>query len=60
MLKTYRVGAHEIQHGSITVEAGTKDEALEIAQSLIEEYGMTSDWKVFDREFEACVAEELL
>ena len=56
-VKSYKVACYETVHAYIYVDAKSEDEALEIAQEILENDGMPSDAKVFDRDFEACVAE---
>ena len=56
-IKSYRVACYETVHGYIYVDAKSEDEALELAQEILENDGMPSDAKVFDRDFEACTAE---
>ena len=58
-LKKYKVGCHETVHAFIYVNANSKTDALKKAHTILDEQGMPSDAKVFDREFEACSAEEL-
>lgn len=58
-LKSYKVGCYETIHAYIYVNAKSEKEALEKAHTILDEQGMPSDAKVFDREFEACSAEEL-
>ena len=40
--------------------ADNEDEALEKADLYLEEYGLDSTFKIFDREYDVCVAEEIL
>ena len=56
-INSYKVSCYETVHGSFYVDAKSEDEALELAQEILEKDGMPSDAKIFDREFEACVAE---
>ena len=56
-IKSYRVACYETVHGYIYVDAKSEDEALELAQEMLENDGMPSDATIFDREFEACSAE---
>ena len=56
-VKSYKVACYETVHAYIYVDAKSEDEALKIAQEILENDGMPSDAKVFDRDFEACVAE---
>ena len=39
------------------MDATSEDEAIELVQEILENDGMPSDAKVFDRDFEACTAE---
>ena len=54
---SYKVSCYETVHGYIYVDAKSEDEALELAQQILEDDGMPSDAKIFDRDFEACMAE---
>ena len=54
---SYKVACYETVHGYIYVDATSEDEALELAQEILLTDGMPQDAKVFDRDFEACVAE---
>lgn len=56
-IKSYKVACYEIVHTYIYVDAKSKDEALELAQEILDKDGMPSDAKVFDRDFKACIAE---
>ena len=53
---SYKVACYETVHGYIYVDAKSEDEALELAQQILENDGMPSDTKIFDRDFEACIA----
>ena len=39
------------------MDATSEEEALELVQEILDNDGMPQDAKVFDRDFEACVAE---
>ena len=39
------------------MDATSEEEAIELAQQILENDGMPSDAKVFDRDFEARIAE---
>ena len=56
-IKSYKVACYETVHGYINVDAKSEDEALELEQQILENDGMPSDAKIFDRDFEACSAE---
>ena len=56
-IKSYRVACYETVHGYIYVDAKSEDEAIELAQEILENDGMPSDAKIFNRDFEACIAE---
>ena len=56
-VKSYKVACYETVHAYIYIDATSEDEALELAQEILLTDGMPSDAKVFDREFEACIAE---
>ena len=53
----YKVSCYETVHAYFYVNAESEDKALELAKKILENDGMPSDAKTFDREFEACVAE---
>ena len=55
--KSYKVACYETIQAYIYVDATSEDEALELAEKILENDGMPSDAKVFDRVFEACAAE---
>lgn len=57
--KSYKVSCYETVHACIYVDAKSDDEALELAKQILENDGMPSDAKVFDRDFEACMAESI-
>jgi len=56
-VKSYRVACYETIQAYIYIDAISEDEALELAQEILLTDGMPQDAKVFDRDFEACVAE---
>ena len=56
-VKSYRVACYETVHAYIYVDSESEEEALELAQEILKNDGMTSDARVFDRDFEACTAE---
>ena len=56
-LKRYKVECYETVHASICIEAKSEDDALAKVNTLLDEQGMPSDAKTFDRDFEACIAE---
>ena len=56
-IKSYKVSCYETVHAYFYVNATSEDEALELAEEILENDGMPQDAKVFDRDFEACVAE---
>ena len=56
-VKSYRVACYETVHAYIYIDATSEDEALELAEEILDNDGMPQDAKVFDRDFEACVAE---
>ena len=58
-INSYKVVCYETVHGYIYVDAKSKDEALEFAQEILDNDGMPSDAKVFDRDFKACIAEKV-
>ena len=58
-IKSYKVACYETVHACIYVDAKSEDEALELAQEILENDGMPSDAIVFDRNFEACMAEPI-
>ena len=55
-VKSYKVACYETVHASFYVDAKSEEEALKKAEEILEKDGMPSDAKVFDRDFEACVA----
>ena len=56
-IKSYKVSCYATVHGYFYVDAKSENEALELAQQILEDDGMPSDAKIFDRDFEACIAE---
>ena len=56
-LKKYKVWCYETVHASICIEAKSEDDALEKAYTILDEQGMPSDAKTFDRSFDSCNAE---
>lgn len=58
-VKSYRVACYETVHAYIYVDAESEEEALELAQEILENDGIPSDARTFDREFEACMAESI-
>ena len=56
-VKSYKVSCYETVQAYIYIDATSEDEALELAQEILDNDGMPQDAKVFDRDFEACVAE---
>ena len=54
---SYKVACYETVHGYIYVDAKSEEEALELAQQILENDGMPSDAKILDRDFEACSVE---
>lgn len=57
--KSYRVACYETVHAYIYVDAESEEEALELAQEILDNEGIPSDARTFDREFEACAVEKL-
>jgi hypothetical protein len=58
-MKRYKISAYETVHARFIVETNSKEEALVLATKIIEEDGMPDDARVFDREYEASMAEEI-
>ncbi len=58
-MKYYRVGVYETNNGFITVSAKNEEEALATAHRMIEEFGVTFEVSICDREFGAMDAEEI-
>ena len=56
-VKSYKVACYETIKAYIYIDATSEDEALELAEEILDNDGMPSYAKVFDRDFEACVAE---
>ena len=56
-LKKYKVGCYETFHALICIEANSKIDALKKAYTLLDEQGMPSDAKTFDRSFDSYNAE---
>ena len=56
-VKSYKVECYKTVYAYIYVDATSEDEAIELVQEILENDGMPSDAKVFDRDFEACTAE---
>ena len=56
-VKSYKVACYETIQAYIYIDATSEDEALELAEEILENDGMPQDAKVFDRDFEACVEE---
>ena len=56
-LKSYKVGCYETVHAFIYVNAKSEKDALEKAYTILDEQGMPSDAKTFDRSFDSCNAE---
>ena len=56
-VKSYRVACYETVHAYIYIDATSEDEALELAEEILDNDGIPQDAKVFDRDFEACIAE---
>lgn len=56
-LKRYKVGCYETVYASICIEANSKIDALKKAYTLLDEQGMPSDAKTFNRNFDSCNAE---
>ena len=56
-MATYKVSGHEINYFTFSVEADSEEEALAKGYKILEEDGMPSDAKVFNREFDAPFAE---
>ena len=57
-IKSYKVACYETVHSYIHIEATSEEQALEKANKILEEDGMPTDARCFNREFKACVAEE--
>lgn len=56
-VKSYKVACYETVHAYIYVDAKSENEAFKLVEKILENDGMPSDAKVFDRNFEACMAE---
>lgn len=56
-MRKYKVACYETVHTYIYVDAESEEEALTKAEQILEEDGMPSDAKHFDKDYEACMAE---
>ena len=54
---SYKVECYKTVYAYIYVDTTSEDEAIELVQEILDNDGMPQDAKVFDRDFEACVAE---
>ena len=54
-VKSYRVACYEAVHACIYIDAKSEEEALELAQEILENDSMLSDAKIFNKDFETCI-----
>jgi len=59
MLKKFKVGCNMTEYLRVTVEAVSKEAALEKVYDMLNNDGTPEDADVFDREFDAVQAEEV-
>ena len=58
-MNKYKVACYETVHAYIYVDAESEEEAFELAEKILENDGIPSNAKVFDRNFEACIVEKV-
>jgi len=58
-MKEYKISAYETIYATFTIEAKNLNDAYKKAEKLLQNEGMPSDARVFNREYKANIAEEL-
>jgi hypothetical protein len=58
-MKQYKISAYETVHATFTIEAKSLKDAYKKAEELLQDEGMPEYARVFDREYEASMAEEI-
>ena len=54
-VKYYRAAYYKTVHARTYIDAKSEEEALELAQEILENDSMLSDAKIFNKDFETCI-----